>query len=1257
MRLQTTARLTFSVLLITGGLFSLHVRQAHAEVITDGTVGAAQNLGGPNFVIPQTLGSIRGTNLFHSFQNFNIANTESATFTGANSLQNVISRVTGGQSSSINGLLRSQVGQAAFYFINPAGVVFGADAVVDVPGDFHVSTASELRFSDGAMFNATQQGVSALSMANPAEFGFLSDQSSAIRVEQSNLMFASGTTTSLSGGQIVIDSGVLVNEGGEIRLAAVGLGDTTLPITGESNANDLGSLMIENSEISVDGNGAGRIAITSGITTITNSALFANNTGANTADAFTGIAINVRSLELDNSTVASSAFSDGNAGNVNISAAEIAILNGTRINSSTIASGDAGRINIDVEDLTIDRLSSTNVTAITSNVEANANGNAGMIKVQAHNLTIDGRSNDDGQSSGFITGIISNANTNSSGNAGTVDIMVTDKLEIVSEGQISSSIFEGALGNAGAVVVRSGDVIIDRQSGASGTGIFSNANPNSIGNAGNIAVQARSLTIDGRSIDFATGIFSNARRDSSGDAGNIDVEVTESLNIVRSGQISSSLSETTSGDAGAITVQARNLTIDGQSNEDGQSSGLVTGIVSNANANSSGNAGIVDVMVTDTLEIVSEGQISSSIFENALGNAGTVTVRAGDVIIDRQSGTSGTGIFTNANPNSIGNAGNITVQAHNLSIDGQSIDFATGIFSNARRDSSGNAGNIDIEVAESLNIVRSGQISSNIFEGTLGNAGNVNVDSGSLTIDGQIGDFATGILSEARSGSSGEAGSVVVKSRESANILNGGRISSTTFATGDAGTVNVQSGSLMIDRQANDFLTGIFSDAAPNSSGNAGSVVVAATETASILNGGQISSNTFATGNAGSVNIQADTLTIDPQTSGFLTGIFSNANINSSGDAGSINLEVTDTLNVFRSGLISTSTLSTGEAGSITIHAGQVVMDGRNNNSPVGILSVASPDSLGQAGNITLDVGSLFIENGVISISSLPIVDPDILVSIKPTEIKISANDITLMNTFAESASFGNVIGTTSFGNVPAGSINIQANNRLFLDSFGINTVTINADGGDISLSGGSAIFQDSQITTSVLDQGDGGDIALDFKNLVLDTGFIQANTAGSGSQGGDITINVDALTASGNVLLSGGNRRFAFEAGSENNVIQAVAPDGVNGAIDISSPELNIKGDLAGLTSDLTDVDTLVRDPCSIAGTQQSVLVTGRRGGLPETAQDALVVPLDLERLQRIMADPGVFREDIAFNQSSVVQGGEAKSLGLVFTAAEIGC
>ena len=97
----------------------------HANVTTDGSVGTAQSLTGPHYAIPETLGKITGNNLFHSFEKFSINTQESATFTGSDSIKNVISRVTGGEKSTIDGTLRSNVGKADFYFINPSGVVFG----------------------------------------------------------------------------------------------------------------------------------------------------------------------------------------------------------------------------------------------------------------------------------------------------------------------------------------------------------------------------------------------------------------------------------------------------------------------------------------------------------------------------------------------------------------------------------------------------------------------------------------------------------------------------------------------------------------------------------------------------------------------------------------------------------------------------------------------------------------------------------------------------------------------------------------------------------------------------------------------------------------------------------------------------------------------------------------------------------------------------------------------------------------------------
>lgn len=78
---------------------TLVVLSAHSQIATDGSVGSAQSLAGPNYAIGAGLGIQRGANLFHSFSTFNINTGESATFTGPSGLQNVISRVTGGASA------------------------------------------------------------------------------------------------------------------------------------------------------------------------------------------------------------------------------------------------------------------------------------------------------------------------------------------------------------------------------------------------------------------------------------------------------------------------------------------------------------------------------------------------------------------------------------------------------------------------------------------------------------------------------------------------------------------------------------------------------------------------------------------------------------------------------------------------------------------------------------------------------------------------------------------------------------------------------------------------------------------------------------------------------------------------------------------------------------------------------------------------------------------------------------------------------
>src|SRR4051794_34803655 len=105
-----------------------------AQIVTDGSVGPKVSLSGGEIKIGADLGTRRGANLFHSFEKFGITTGQTATFTGPGTIKNVISRVTGGEVSNIDGTLASRVGQADLYFLNPAGVVFGPNARLDVPG-------------------------------------------------------------------------------------------------------------------------------------------------------------------------------------------------------------------------------------------------------------------------------------------------------------------------------------------------------------------------------------------------------------------------------------------------------------------------------------------------------------------------------------------------------------------------------------------------------------------------------------------------------------------------------------------------------------------------------------------------------------------------------------------------------------------------------------------------------------------------------------------------------------------------------------------------------------------------------------------------------------------------------------------------------------------------------------------------------------------------------------------------------------------
>ena len=187
-------------------------------ITTDGTLGLpVKVIGAPNsktdVVIKQSDGLTKGGNLFHSFAKFNIASGQTVTFAendnAIKSVDNVISRVTGGTTSDINGLLQvTPGGKANFYLINPSGITFGPDAQVDVPGSIHVSTADQLKLTDGKVFSAVHPTGNSLSSAAPSAFGFLGTSAinnGLLKIDSSLLEIKQGKSFDVVSGQIYIE--------------------------------------------------------------------------------------------------------------------------------------------------------------------------------------------------------------------------------------------------------------------------------------------------------------------------------------------------------------------------------------------------------------------------------------------------------------------------------------------------------------------------------------------------------------------------------------------------------------------------------------------------------------------------------------------------------------------------------------------------------------------------------------------------------------------------------------------------------------------------------------------------------------------------------------------------------------------------------------------------------------------------------------------------------------------------------------------
>ena len=111
-------------------------------------------------------GAERGTNLFHSFSDFSIPEANRVYFANPVGIESILSRVTGGNLSNISGLLGVD-GSADLWLINPSGIVFGSDAVLDIEGSFHATTADAITIGEG-VYSAIEPEQSQLLVVKPS---------------------------------------------------------------------------------------------------------------------------------------------------------------------------------------------------------------------------------------------------------------------------------------------------------------------------------------------------------------------------------------------------------------------------------------------------------------------------------------------------------------------------------------------------------------------------------------------------------------------------------------------------------------------------------------------------------------------------------------------------------------------------------------------------------------------------------------------------------------------------------------------------------------------------------------------------------------------------------------------------------------------------------------------------------------------------------------------------------------------------------
>ncbi|WP_413171963.1 filamentous hemagglutinin N-terminal domain-containing protein [Anabaena azotica] len=637
--------------MLTSGICSSWV---NAQVIPDATLNTTVFQNDNSFTI--TNGTRVGNNLFHSFSQFSVPSSGSASFNNAADIQNIFSRVTGGITSYIDGSISAN-GSANLFLLNPAGIIFGQNASLNIGGSFVATTANSIKFADGTEFQTNNRDTSPL-LTISVPIGLQMGQNSGEIIAQgtgyslnitnilspiihtpspTQLKVKPGTTLALVGGNLNLHGATLTAETGNIELGSVGSSEfvdlisTTQGYTlGYGNVNSFGDIQVaQKSLIDVSGVNSGSVQIQGKQIQFTDGSLvLAQNQGNLPSGNLHLQATESMNLIGAVSGVRSETWNQGTGSNINVITPQLNLYDGGILSSNTYGVSNSGNIQVNAKNVEISGLSNLNASGSFINTSTFGSGNAGNIFVQGDSL-------------------------------------------LVSYGGGLSSVSRG-VGSSGEIVVRNLDTTV-QSSNSSPFGTRIASVTFNVGNAKLLTIDTSRLkVIDGASIGTSSYFI--------GHAGDVKINATEFVEvngynpltpsaINSSALILNSVLQKLFGlteykltaDAGTIDLTTPNLILKNQGTVTVTNQGTGDGGSLKINANTiqlqnqafieartlSGNGGNIDIQVGNSLRLRDRSQITSTAQGN--GNGGNITINSpiifgwenSDIVANAFQGTGG----------------------------------------------------------------------------------------------------------------------------------------------------------------------------------------------------------------------------------------------------------------------------------------------------------------------------------------------------------------------------------------------------------------------------------------------------------------------------------------------------------------------------------------------------------------------------------------------------------------------------------------